>query len=164
MFFEGQRVEVQLSTKLSRAERILKTPLALTVSGLPVSLGFQNDDSRRDDNQTTPPPRFLWHLSSQGHKYFLPWLAYFLHKQPKAEINVLFLHRLREKVLELLPSGASLVQIKNNIVWFFLNRIMPLFIYLFIYLFMSALHLRCYTWDFSSCGEQGLLIVVVHRL
>ena len=38
------------------------------------------------------------------------------------------------------------------------------FIYLFIYLFLAALGLRCCTWAFSSCGEQGLLFVVVRGL
>ena len=32
---------------------------------------------------------------------------------------------------------------------------------LFIYLFMAALGLRCCTRTFSSCGERGLLFVVV---
>ena len=36
------------------------------------------------------------------------------------------------------------------------------FVYLF--LFLAALGLRCCTWAFSSYGEQGLLFVVVHRL
>ena len=36
------------------------------------------------------------------------------------------------------------------------------FIYLF--LFLAALGLRCCTWAFSSCGERGLLFVAVHRL
>ena len=35
---------------------------------------------------------------------------------------------------------------------------------LFIYLFLAALGLCCYTRAFSSCGERGLLFVVVHRL
>ena len=42
-----------------------------------------------------------------------------------------------------------------------------LFIYFkiyFIYLFLAALGLRCCAQAFSSCGEQGLLFVVVHRL
>ena len=38
-----------------------------------------------------------------------------------------------------------------------------LFIYL-IYLFLAALGLRCCTRAFSSCGERGLLFVVVHGL
>ena len=35
---------------------------------------------------------------------------------------------------------------------------------LFIYLFLAVLGLRCCTWAFSSCGELGLLFVVVCRL
>ena len=34
----------------------------------------------------------------------------------------------------------------------------------FIYLFSAALDLRCCTWAFSSCGEQGLLFIVVRGL
>ena len=35
----------------------------------------------------------------------------------------------------------------------------------FIYLFLAAaLGLLCCAWVFSSCGEQGLLFVVVHVL
>ena len=34
----------------------------------------------------------------------------------------------------------------------------------FIYLFLAALGLHCCTRAFSSCGEQGLLFVVVHGL
>ena len=35
---------------------------------------------------------------------------------------------------------------------------------LFIYLFLAALGLRCCVWAFSSCSEQGLLIVEVRGL
>ena len=38
-----------------------------------------------------------------------------------------------------------------------------LFIY-FIYLFLAVLGLCCGTWAFSSCGEQGLHFLAVHRL
>ena len=34
----------------------------------------------------------------------------------------------------------------------------------FIYLFLAALGLRCCTRAFSSCGERGLLFIVVHGL
>ena len=33
-----------------------------------------------------------------------------------------------------------------------------------MYLFLAVLGFHCYTWAFSSCGEQGLLFVVVHGL
>ena len=36
--------------------------------------------------------------------------------------------------------------------------------YLFIYLFLAELGLCCCTQAFSSCGERGLLFVVVHGL
>ena len=39
-----------------------------------------------------------------------------------------------------------------------------LFIYLFVCLFLAALGLHCCAWAFSSCGELGLLFVVVHGL
>ena len=34
----------------------------------------------------------------------------------------------------------------------------------FIYLFLAALGLRCCTWAFCSCGERGLLFIVVCEL
>ena len=34
-------------------------------------------------------------------------------------------------------------------------------VYLFVYLFLAALGLRCCAQAFSSCGERGLLFVVV---
>ena len=45
------------------------------------------------------------------------------------------------------------------IYFFFLNK----FIY-FIYLFLAVLSLRCCVRAFSSCGERGLLFVVVRGL
>ena len=36
--------------------------------------------------------------------------------------------------------------------------------YLFIYLFMAVLGLRCCAWAFSSCGGRGLLFIAVHGL
>ena len=38
------------------------------------------------------------------------------------------------------------------------------FLICLIYLFLAALGLRCCTRAFSSCSEQGLLFVAVHRL
>ena len=37
-------------------------------------------------------------------------------------------------------------------------------LYFVIYLFMAALGLCCCARAFSSCGEQGLLFIVVHGL
>ena len=45
-----------------------------------------------------------------------------------------------------------------EIFFFFFNFI------LFIYLFLAVLGLCCCVGSFSSCGEQGLLFVVVHGL
>ena len=45
-----------------------------------------------------------------------------------------------------------------------MKRKLYIFIYLFIYLFMAALGLRCCARAFSSCGEWGLLFVVVRGL
>ena len=36
-------------------------------------------------------------------------------------------------------------------------------LFIFIYLFLAALGLRCCVQAFSSCGEWGLLFVLVHR-
>ena len=45
-----------------------------------------------------------------------------------------------------------------------INVFFCFFINLFIYLFLAALGLRCCVWAFSSCGEWGLLFVVVRGL
>ena len=37
-------------------------------------------------------------------------------------------------------------------------------VYLFVYLFLAVLSLRCCVRAFSSCGKQRLLLVAVHRL
>ena len=48
---------------------------------------------------------------------------------------------------------------------YFLNAFLFLkIICLFVYLFMAALGLCCYTRAFSSCGEQGLLFIEVRGL
>ena len=47
----------------------------------------------------------------------------------------------------------------------FLKKFINLFIfYKFIYLVLAALGLRCWARAFSSCGERGILFVVVHGL
>ena len=38
------------------------------------------------------------------------------------------------------------------------------FIYLFVFLFLAVLGLRCCARASSSCGERGLLFIAVHRL
>ena len=46
-------------------------------------------------------------------------------------------------------------------------RISLSFVYIYIYIFFffwAVLGLRCCAWTFSSCGERGLLFVVVRRL
>ena len=48
----------------------------------------------------------------------------------------------------------------------FFKLIATLFIYLFIYLsiYLAVLGLHCCAWAFSSCGERGLLFIVVASL
>ena len=36
--------------------------------------------------------------------------------------------------------------------------------YIYIYIFLAVLDLCCCMWAFSSCGERGLLFIVVHGL
>ena len=43
------------------------------------------------------------------------------------------------------------------------TEVCSFFVCLFV-CFLAALGLRCCTWAFFSCGEWGLLFVVVHRL
>ena len=47
----------------------------------------------------------------------------------------------------------------TSCVYFFFFFLINLF-----YLFLAALGLRCCGWAFSSCGEWGLLLVVVRGL
>ena len=51
-----------------------------------------------------------------------------------------------------------------NLVPVSLNGILFLFFFNFIYLFLAALGLHCFTQAFSSCGEWGQLFVAVHGL
>ena len=44
--------------------------------------------------------------------------------------------------------------------WFFCLFVLSGFFFL-MYLFLAALGLHCCPWAFSSCGERGLLFVVV---
>ena len=55
------------------------------------------------------------------------------------------------------PQAFFLIQYKRAFIYLFL-------INLFIYLFLVVLGLHCWAQSFSSCGEQGLLFVVVRRL
>ena len=57
----------------------------------------------------------------------------------------------------------------NSTLTFFYNGSSSILFYIFIffnfiYLFLAVLGLRCCARAFSSCGEQGLLFVVVRRL
>ena len=45
------------------------------------------------------------------------------------------------------------------------NFLVFFFVFFFlIYLFLAVLGLRCCVWAFSSCGERGLLFIVVRGL
>ena len=46
-------------------------------------------------------------------------------------------------------------------VWIFISFAFQNFFNIFMYLFLAVLGLYCCTWTFSSCGEQGLLFVVM---
>ena len=48
--------------------------------------------------------------------------------------------------------------LKRTALLFFLNK------FIFIYLFLAVLGLRCCAWAFSSCGELGLLFAAVREL
>ena len=44
------------------------------------------------------------------------------------------------------------------------SLVVLVFTFYFFNLFLAALGLCCCAWAFSSCGEQGLLIIAVRRL
>ena len=59
--------------------------------------------------------------------------------------------------------GLCGLRLRFSSSWFFLFCFGFGF-YKFIYLFLAASGLRCCAWALSSCGEQGLLFVVVRGL
>ena len=56
------------------------------------------------------------------------------------------------------------ILLRKFYIWSGLTKFINLFIYKFIYLFLALLGFHCCAQAFSSCGEQGLLFVVVHGL
>ena len=60
--------------------------------------------------------------------------------------------------------GALTIILKFLYCFYFCFFIIIFKIYLFIYIFLATLGRRCCTWAFSSCGEGGLLFIVVRRL
>ena len=60
-----------------------------------------------------------------------------------------------------LSVSESTIYIKQGVFIVFIIFLINLFIYL---IFMAALGLHCCAWDFSSCGEQGLLFIAVRGL
>ena len=60
-------------------------------------------------------------------------------------------------------SISQVKKLRHREVFFFL-QVLLFFKFLFIYLFLAALGLRCYVQAFSSCGEWGLLFIVVRGL
>ena len=59
--------------------------------------------------------------------------------------------------------GFSIYKITSSVNRYGFTFFKIYFIY-FIYLFLAALGLRCCAWDFSSCGQWGLLSVAVSGL
>ena len=74
----------------------------------------------------------------------------FLFLEPKNQEKGLTQTRLRENPCFVFP--------------FFFFLIFSNFILFYLFLLLAVLGLRCCTWTFSSCGKQGLLLVVVHGL
>ena len=72
---------------------------------------------------------------------------------------------LKEKTLEVTLEQCRgtfyFFDLRFDLRFFFFLRNGNLFIYLF---FLAALGLCCCLWAFSSCGEQGLLFIMVHGL
>ena len=81
-----------------------------------------------------------------------PWHD-FVHKSFKKPTYQL------ELINELSKFAGYKVNIQKSIVYLYTSNFKK-----FIYLFLAALGLCCCAWAFSSCGERGLLFVVVHGL
>ena len=58
----------------------------------------------------------------------------------------------------------SLCAFDSFLILLFFNFIFILCIYSFFFFFLTVLGLRCCVRTFSSCDEQELLFIVVHRL
>ena len=59
--------------------------------------------------------------------------------------------------------ATEIIQFSNFLKFVLFFNFLKINLY-FIYLFLAALGLHCCTRAFSSCGERGLLFVVVRRL
>ena len=125
---------------------------------LPLFFGLDFSPSELSTFSISPPSSFklcyretLWYFK-QGN-FPMIWtfpLVLFLslnfHWKLAFSNGLLFLHSL--------PNSSVFPHLDN----FF-------YIYLFYLLIIfGALGLRCCAWGFSSCGEQGLLFIAVHRL
>ena len=78
-------------------------------------------------------------------------------------------HLLCKRVIIITASAQVLTIIFDFVsVWFLFALLGFLHVFFFsiylFYLFLAALDLCCCAWAFSSCGERGLLFVVVCRL
>ena len=62
------------------------------------------------------------------------------------------------------PTSVTLKIYNDLRILLYINSTLFLKFYLFIYLFLAVLGLRCCVRDFSSCGERGLLFVAVRGL
>ena len=76
---------------------------------------------------------------------------------------ILAIYSVRQKTLLFMEPGKCLL-LSLGSVSFACRCCFKIFIYLFVYLFMAVLGLRCCVQAFSSCGEQGLLFVAVRGL
>ena len=105
------------------------------------------------------PGRFLFHFPSFFFFFFCSFDSNF--KWPTFKFASSFFCLIKfaiEPFLWIFQLSYFILQLQNFCLVLFLKN---KFIYLFIYLFLAALGLCCCMWALSSCGEQGLLFVVV---
>ena len=102
------------------------------------------------------------------HTWLLLPLPFHLSKRWLSFKVWLIAHCLWEACLHHPRPHLSIFRISDTCSYNFcliVNQALPFFkIYLFIYLFLAVLGLRCCARAFSSCGEWGLLFVLVRGL
>ena len=84
-----------------------------------------------------------------------------LRHEPRANFPAQF---LPSDPLQLIHTHLPVFPLHSLTPYTFFLKFIFFFFLIYLFLFLAALGLRCCTWAFSSCSEQGLLFIAVRRL